>query len=168
MTDIKPARLTARLFTLDGQTVVVPDVPPPAPATAGKIKVDIPYPLKEKPRTVWRVAVVNEDTGFIARAYVYPAMVALPGDSVTVTFTGEDVSDDLSIRDEDPARPVTAAPGDASRLDAALASLASLNEIVAELTAKVSDDPEFSAMVRELLRGHSHSIGFSFQGDQPS
>jgi hypothetical protein len=49
--------------------------------------------------------------------------------------------------------------------DAIAANLASLNEIMAELTAVVSDDPRFSALVRETLRDHSHAIGFSFQGD---
>lgn len=49
--------------------------------------------------------------------------------------------------------------------DAIAANLASLNEIIAELTAVVSDDPEFAVLVRETLREHSHLIGFSFQGD---
>jgi hypothetical protein len=47
----------------------------------------------------------------------------------------------------------------------ARANLSSLNDIIAEMTAKVSDDPEFTSMVRELLRGHSRSLGYHFQGD---
>jgi hypothetical protein len=45
------------------------------------------------------------------------------------------------------------------------ANLATLNEIIAELTVVVSDDPQFAALVRETLRDHSHALGFSFQGD---
>jgi hypothetical protein len=45
------------------------------------------------------------------------------------------------------------------------ANLASLNEIMAEMTAVVSDDPGFATLVREALREHSHALGFSFQGD---
>lgn len=51
------------------------------------------------------------------------------------------------------------------KTEAALASVASLNEIIAEMTAKVSDDPEFTAMVRDLLRESSRSLGFKFRGD---
>lgn len=47
------------------------------------------------------------------------------------------------------------------------ANLASLNEIIAEMTAVVSDDPQFITIVREQLREHSHRLGFSFQGDRP-
>lgn len=45
------------------------------------------------------------------------------------------------------------------------ANLASLNEIVAEMTAVVSGDPEFIALVRRTLRDHSHALGFKFEGD---
>jgi hypothetical protein len=51
------------------------------------------------------------------------------------------------------------------RLEAALANLASLNEIIAELTVKVSDDPEFTAMTVNLLREHTRALGFAFRGE---
>jgi len=44
------------------------------------------------------------------------------------------------------------------------ANLASINEIVSELTATVSPDPDFAELVRTLLRDHSWSLGFEFQG----
>jgi hypothetical protein len=44
------------------------------------------------------------------------------------------------------------------------ANLASLNEIIAEMTAKVSDDPEFTRGVKELLGDHSAALGYEFQG----
>lgn len=50
-------------------------------------------------------------------------------------------------------------------VDAIAANLASLNEIIAELTAVRAVSPGFTALVRETLRDHSHAIGFSFQGD---
>jgi hypothetical protein len=50
-------------------------------------------------------------------------------------------------------------------VDAIAANIATINEVLAELTVVVSDDPEFSALVRETLRDHSHALGFSFQGD---
>jgi hypothetical protein len=51
------------------------------------------------------------------------------------------------------------------QLAAALAAnLATLNEIMAEMTAVVSDDPDFVGLVRQNLRDHSHAIGFEFQG----
>lgn len=47
------------------------------------------------------------------------------------------------------------------------ANLASLNEIVAELTAVVAGDPDFAQLVRNTLRDHSHKLGFQFQGEPP-
>ncbi len=44
------------------------------------------------------------------------------------------------------------------------ANLASLNEIVTELTSVASRDPEFRDLVRNLLRDHSWSLGVAFQG----
>jgi hypothetical protein len=159
MTEAAVPRLTARLFTMDGITVEVPDVPLPPPASSGKIRVEIPYPATEPARGVHRVAVINTGTGFIARASMYPVNMR-PGDTLTVEFGADNVSGYRSLFGQDP----TEAPGD-SRLDAVAANLASLNEIIAEMTARVSDDPEFTAMTRELLRGHSHALGFQFQGD---
>jgi hypothetical protein len=63
-----------------------------------------------------------------------------------------------------PDRRYTELSGD-RLVDAIAANLASLNEIIAEMTAVVSDDPEFAALVRETLRDHSHALGFSFMGD---
>jgi hypothetical protein len=174
MNDIHPPRLLARLFTTDRVTVEVPDLPVPPPATAGKLKVDIPYPVSEQRRTVHRVAVINQDTGFIARSSI-PLQVVDPGDTLTVEFGKEHVSrnrllfdvagflggDHLESAEQEPAE-----AADSTRLDAVAANLASLNEIVAEMTARFSDDPEFTTMVRELLRGHSHALGFRFQDDE--
>lgn len=159
MTEIKPARLRARLFTAGGQVVSVPDVPLPPPASGGKIRVAIPYPANEPSRTVHRVAVINDETGFIARSSVERVTVE-PGDTLTVEFGIEHVTGRFAaLFGPDPAEAA------AARLEAAFANLASLNDIIAELTAKVSDDREFTAMVRELLRGHSRALGFQFQGD---
>jgi hypothetical protein len=47
-------------------------------------------------------------------------------------------------------------------------NLASLNEIVAELVEKASPDPEFIAVTRGILRDHSHSLGYAFQGEPPT
>jgi hypothetical protein len=46
-------------------------------------------------------------------------------------------------------------------------NLASLNEILTEITAAVSEDPQFVTLVRDTLRGHSHALGFRFQGERP-
>jgi hypothetical protein len=46
------------------------------------------------------------------------------------------------------------------------ANLASLNEIIAELVTAGCDDPGFAQMTRDLLRDHSWSLGFQFQGQQ--
>ena len=54
---------------------------------------------------------------------------------------------------------------DHAMTDAVRANLASLNELFTEMTAKVSDDPDFTTLVRELLRKHSHALGFEFMGD---
>ena len=51
--------------------------------------------------------------------------------------------------------------------DKIAANLASLNELAAELTAAVSDDPEFVQMTRTTLRDHSWSLGYEFQGERP-
>jgi hypothetical protein len=163
--ETKAPRLTARLFTTDRVTVEVPDVPFPPPATAGKLKVDIPYPVTSPRRTVHRVAVINQDTGYVLRASIELTTVD-PGDIITVEFGAESLSGHL------PGFPAWSPFGaddkaaDSTRLDAVAANLASLNEIVAEMTARVSGDPEFTTMVRELLRGHSHALGFRFQDDE--
>jgi len=58
----------------------------------------------------------------------------------------------------------TEAEGD-RLVKAIAANLAILNEIMAELTAVVSVDHQFTALVRETLRDHSHALGFTFQGE---
>lgn len=45
------------------------------------------------------------------------------------------------------------------------ANLASLNELCAELTRKIADDPDFASMTETVLREHSWLNGFSFQGE---
>jgi hypothetical protein len=52
-------------------------------------------------------------------------------------------------------------------LDGIKANLASLNEIIAEMTAAVSHEAEFTEMVRGVLRDHSWKLGFTFQGQEP-
>jgi hypothetical protein len=54
-----------------------------------------------------------------------------------------------------------------SDLDAVKRNLASLNEVIAEMVAKVSDDPKFTAMTRAILRRHSWELGFAFQDEHP-
>lgn len=44
------------------------------------------------------------------------------------------------------------------------ASLASLNEVVAEMAAVVSADPVFLDMVVGVLRDHTWKLGYEFQG----
>lgn len=159
MTEIK-SPLTARLYATDGWIVCVTDIRVPSPASGGRIKVEIPYPQSEPARTVRRVILVNNEAGFIARSLIERTVVE-PGDTLTVEFGLEHVTGDfLSLFSQNPAEAA------AARLEAAFANLASLNDIIAEMTARVSDDPEFTAMVRELLRGHSRALGFQFQGDE--
>ena len=52
------------------------------------------------------------------------------------------------------------------RLALVSANLASLNEIIAEMTAVVSKDPDFITIVRGVLRDHSWSLGFEFHGQR--
>jgi len=44
------------------------------------------------------------------------------------------------------------------------AAIAQLNEITAELVAKVSDDDEFTALAVTQLRHASWALGYEFQG----
>jgi hypothetical protein len=90
MSDIRPPRLTARLFTTDRASVEVPDLPAPAPAASGRIKFEITYPAGEKEKTIHRVAVINRDTGAIARRSIMPVVVR-PGENLTVEFTADDI-----------------------------------------------------------------------------
>jgi hypothetical protein len=103
--DARTPRLTARLFTVGRVTVEVPDVPLPPPATGGKLTVAIPYPAGETARTVHRVAVINQDSGFIARSSILPRVVE-PGDTLTVEFGEEHISLNRALFDEDPAESV--------------------------------------------------------------
>lgn len=54
---------------------------------------------------------------------------------------------------------------------AVAANLASLNEIITEMVQASADgtraDTEFAALIRDVLRQHSHSLGFKFQGESP-
>jgi hypothetical protein len=43
------------------------------------------------------------------------------------------------------------------------ANLASLNEVIGELVGAASADPAYRQMVRDTLRSHSRSLGFTFQ-----
>lgn len=58
-------------------------------------------------------------------------------------------------------RPVTRA-----ELDAVRSSVASLNDLMAELAVVVSGDPEFVVLVRDTLREHSRELGFSLGGPE--
>jgi hypothetical protein len=55
---------------------------------------------------------------------------------------------------------------EAMQADPVGANLASLNEIITEMVARVSPDPAFAALVRDLLREHSWSLGYAFQGER--
>jgi hypothetical protein len=73
--------------------------------------------------------------------------------------------------DPGPVPPAATAPEipdearEAMQADPVGANLASLNEIITEMVARVSPDPAFAAMVRDLLREHSWSLGYPFQGE---
>jgi hypothetical protein len=45
------------------------------------------------------------------------------------------------------------------------ANLASLNDIMAELTSVVSVDPGFTQMVHDLLKHHNWSLGYEWHGE---
>jgi hypothetical protein len=169
--EIPPARLRARLFCAGRTSVEVPEVRLTLRASDGLIRFDIPYPEPEEARVVHRVAVINPDAEVIARASVFPRLVR-PGETLSVGFSADDVRG-LAFPGFPPERPdaapapdprFTEAEGD-RLVKAIAANLAGLNEIIAEMTAKVSDDPVFTELVRRTLRDHSHAIGFSFQGD---
>lgn len=51
------------------------------------------------------------------------------------------------------------------KTEAALAGVASLNEMMTEVVAAVSGDPEFVTLCRDTLRDSSHAFGFRFQED---
>ena len=61
---------------------------------------------------------------------------------------------------------MTEPPGQLSGEWLIAANLASLNEVITELTNVVSQDPEFRRLVRDLLRDHSWSLGIEFQGER--
>lgn len=149
MSEPRAPRLRAELTTSDGTVVRVSSVPAPPSATAGKLRVSVPYPADAPEAVIAHVKVVNDDLGTALSTDMHPMMVIRPGDTLNLTFGQGHAGD---------------APG-AGRTEMIAANLASLNEIIAELTAKVSDDPEFTAMVRELLREHSHALGYQFQGE---
>jgi hypothetical protein len=86
--DVRPARLSADLTMSDGRTVHVPVVPPAGPASAGRIKVEIPYPPSAMPGLVVSAAVTNEELGVIFRQG-FPYTHAEGGDTLTVEFGEE-------------------------------------------------------------------------------
>ena len=80
----------------DGRTVHVPVVPPAGPASAGRIKVEIPYPPSAMPGLVVSAAVTNEELGVIFR-HGFPYTHAQGGDTLTVEF-GEESLDALDAK----------------------------------------------------------------------
>lgn len=89
---LRPPRLSADLATADGRTVHVPDVPPPAePATAGRVRITIPYPRDAARATVTAAAVTNAELGVTFRAVIEPVALE-PGDTLTAEFGEEHVS----------------------------------------------------------------------------
>lgn len=75
--------------------------------------------------------------------------------------TAEGLREDLSRAEER----ISDLERDSGRLrDAIAANLASLNEIVTEVTAAVSTDPGFAETVVTVLRDHTWKLGFEFQG----
>lgn len=195
--EARPARLRAELVTEDGTVVHVPGVPAPAPASGGRITVNVPYPVTAPGAVVTGVTVVNQDQGTALKCGI-PARHVSPGDTLSVEFTAAD---------SDVVIPVPVAPGYSfaarvttgfdggnhplkgdlaqcarcaalvlpdsqethdrhhALIDAVAGNLATLNEVIAEMTSRVSGDPGFTALVRDLLRNHSHEIGYQFQGD---
>jgi len=79
----------------DGRTVHVPVVPPAGPASAGRIKVTIPYPAGAPAGSVASVAVTNDDLGVTFRRDLWDPLAVDPyagigpGDTLTVEFGEE-------------------------------------------------------------------------------
>lgn len=95
--DVRPARLSADLTMSDGRTVHVPAVPPAGPASAGRIKVAIPYPASAMPGLVVSAAVTNEELGVIFR-HGFPYTHAQAGDALTVEFGEESLDAEAVAR----------------------------------------------------------------------
>lgn len=59
-----------------------------------------------------------------------------------------------------------------SQLETVAANLASLNEIVAEILLSLergeAPDPEYVTVAVDVLRRHSHDLGYEFMGDVPA
>lgn len=150
MSGPRPARLRAELLTARGTVVHVHSVDAPGgAATRGAISVSFPCPADYPNEALVRVILFNEDLGAVYQTDV-PFLLPRPGDAMGFTFGAEPTRDQVT----------------AQFRNAVAANLASLNEIVTELTAAVSDDPDFVAMVRELLRGHSYALGYRPHGEE--
>jgi hypothetical protein len=94
---VRPARLSADLTMSDGRTVHVPVVPPAGPASAGSIKVAIPYPEGAMPGLVVSAAVTNEELGVIFRSG-FPYTHAQAGDTLTIEFGEESLDAEAVAR----------------------------------------------------------------------
>ena len=91
------ARLSADLTMSDGRLVHVPVVAAPGPASAGRIRVDIPYPPDTMPGLVISAAVINEDLGVVFRSG-FPYTHAQGGDTLTVEFGEESLDGEALAR----------------------------------------------------------------------
>lgn len=90
-------RLSADLTMSDGRTVHVPVVPPAGPASAGRIKIVIPYPPSAMPGLVVGAAVTNEELGVIFRSG-FPYTHAEAGDTLSVEFGEESLDAEAVAR----------------------------------------------------------------------
>jgi hypothetical protein len=57
-----------------------------------------------------------------------------------------------------------AVEADVIRRDPIGSNLASLNDIIVELVDSISD-PCFAGLVRDILKAHTHALGYAFQGE---
>lgn len=90
--DIGPARLSADLTMSNGRTVHVPVVPTPQePASAGRVKVEIPWPASAMPGLVAAWAIANEELGMRASNVMYSPAHMQAGDTLTVEFGEESI-----------------------------------------------------------------------------
>lgn len=87
--DITPAGMNAVLFTTEG-VVRIYGLPLPPPASGGRLRVSIPYPVTEPQRTVYRISLVGTETGAIARVRM-PHVVIDPGQTLTIAIGPESI-----------------------------------------------------------------------------
>lgn len=78
--EFTPVVLAAVLTMTDGRTVTVPDLPTPKPASAGVVRLAIPYPADARWGAVEQVLIRAGTREF--RRDIYPAMNLHPGNTL--------------------------------------------------------------------------------------